>query len=75
MTVRHTPKEEREDAEANYFAMCLLMPEKLVHKECDKLLAAGMWDENGVRMLARKFAVSDVVMSIRLMQLKRMSLP
>lgn len=67
--------EDEEDAEANYFAMCLLMPQHMVHSEVDRLVMAKQWDESGVRSLARTFGVSEIVMTIRLTQLGRIVPP
>lgn len=60
----------KEDEEANYFAMCLLMPESQVretareHPEID-IVDGG----SGLNALADKFLVSEQMMLIRLMQL------
>lgn len=70
--------ELEEDAEANYFAICLLMPEKLVHAELDRLLTTlpHVADENEVvRRMAKKFDVGVVMMVCRLEQLGRMMPP
>lgn len=67
--------EAEEDAEANYFAMCLLMPQHMVHSEVDRLVMAKKWDEAGVKQLARTFGVSEIVMTIRLTQLGRILPP
>lgn len=65
------------DAEANLFAECLLMPENLVRDELDSLLKArgtkviDLFDENNtvIKELAKKFAVTEAVMFLRLNKL------
>lgn len=58
-----------QEAEADYFAMCLLMPEPMLRVEAKKLAGRGFFVEDVVRMLARQFAVSDMVMTLRMQQL------
>lgn len=61
---------QEQEQEANYFAICLLMPKALVITELDKLLTAGETDEEIiVDRLARKFHVGIVRMTIRLREL------
>lgn len=70
--------EREEDAEANVFAICLLMPETLIHSELDAMLKKlhPIADEDViVRRMAKKFAVSEVMMVCRLVQLGRMMPP
>lgn len=55
------------EAEANYFAMCLLMPSHLVKKEVAKVQ---LTDDEAIKTLAKKFDVSITAMAIRLSQLK-----
>jgi Zn-dependent peptidase ImmA (M78 family) len=62
-----TPHEERE---ANRFASALLMPAGLVAEESADLDLA---EETAVATLARRFAVSEQAMSIRLQQLNVLS--
>lgn len=57
------------EAEANYFAFCLLMPEDLVRKELQKLKTTDLCDDRFIVALARKFAVPVGIMAIRLGQL------
>jgi len=57
------------EAEANYFAMCLLMPAQMVKDEVKKLTIDITSDET-VKVLAKKFDVSLTMMAIRLAQLK-----
>lgn len=59
-----------EEKEANYFAMCLLMPEELVRREVSKMGGNfDLEDDKAMRALANKFGVSIAVMTIRLGQL------
>jgi Zn-dependent peptidase ImmA (M78 family) len=60
---------DRENREANLFAMCLLMPEKLVRSEVDKSGGIDLCDDEPIRELAKKFGVSISLMTIRLAQL------
>lgn len=65
-----TPDEEKE---ANYFAMCLLMPEDLLNKEIKRM--GGNFDiEDGkaIKRLADKFKVSVAVMTLRLGQISEL---
>lgn len=57
------------EAEANAFAMELLMPEFLMRQEMAKLKHIDIEDEKAVETLAKKFRVSRQVMTIRLGQL------
>ena len=57
------------DREANYFAMCLLMPEQFVHAEVKKMGGFDVEDGSKIERLARKFKVSVPLMTIRLAQL------
>ena len=73
------PKTEvEEEAEANYFAVCLLMPATLVHKELDAMLSKmhPIADEDViVRRMAKKFGVGETMMIARLVELGRMMPP
>ena len=64
-------KVSQEDEEANYFAMCLLMPADFVEAEIKKCGLIDLTDERspGLKKLARKFGVSEALMTIRLGQL------
>lgn len=60
-------RHERDDAEANYFAMHLLVPtDRLVMavRQMGGIDVAG--DGSDVRKLARKFGVSETVMAFRI---------
>lgn len=58
-----------EDREADYFAMCLLMPEAFVRRELARMGGVELSDDKALRLLARKFAVSLGLMALRLGQL------
>lgn len=59
-----------EDMEADYFAMCLLMPEEFVRQEVRSMGGFDIEDEKAMRVLARKFQVSVPLMALRLGQIK-----
>lgn len=59
-----------EDLEANYFAMCLLMPEDFVRREVKAMGGFDIEDQKSLAQLARKFQVSVPLMMLRLGQLK-----
>jgi Zn-dependent peptidase ImmA (M78 family) len=64
------------EEEANLFARCLLMPEHMLRAEIKRLVAAGevgdlIDDANPcIPRLAKRFGVSTVVMTMRLMELE-----
>lgn len=60
---------EVEEAEANYFAMCLLMPEDIVRREVRRLGGIDLADDKHFIILARKFQVNVGMMGIRIGQL------
>ena len=60
---------EKQDHEANLFAMCLLMPEKLVRAEVARMGGVDLCDDEPLKQLAHKFRVSISLMAIRLGQL------
>lgn len=58
------------EEEANYFAMCLLMPEKLVKEEMALInLDLDLADDTYIKELSKRFGVSQTAMMIRLVQL------
>lgn len=58
------------DQEANYFAICLLMPEEFVRREIEKIPSGlDVSDDRQMTTLAGKFNVSIGLMAIRLSQL------
>lgn len=70
MTAGETDYIKQDDREANYFAMCLLMPEQFVRKE---VAAMGgrfdMADDNQLKILAKRFEVGVGMMTLRLSQI------
>jgi len=46
---------EKQDHEANLFAMCLLMPEKLVRAEVARMGGVDLCDDEPLKQLAHKF--------------------
>ena len=68
--MRAIPEGDIEEREANYFAMCLLMPEKFVREEIAKMGGSiDLADDKQIRILANKFQVSIAMMTVRLGQL------
>lgn len=63
------PQVERE---ANYFAMCLLMPEHFVRQEIKEIFKNGIdiLEDKNIKKLADKFQVSEQLMIMRLTQLE-----
>lgn len=57
------------DSDANYFAMCLLMPEDLLRCEVKKCQCGDIFDDRWVQRLADRFKVEKNLMLIRLGQL------
>ena len=57
------------EREANYFAICLLVPEQMLHDEFAKLTPAERDIDHCVRILAERFQVSQQVMALRLNEL------
>lgn len=67
-----TPKELRQEKQANAFAAALLMPKSLVQQEYEKLSAREkqLTDDNIVKKLSSVFKVSEIAMTYRLMNLE-----
>jgi Zn-dependent peptidase ImmA (M78 family) len=62
--------DERREREANYFAMCLLMPEKLVRRWVREHGSGFDWgDDDSLGLLAKDFGVSMTLAAIRLSDL------
>lgn len=59
-----------EDNEADYFAMCLLMPEEFVRREVRSAGGIDIADDKGMAKLAKKFGVSTTAMALRIGQIK-----
>lgn len=55
-----------EEAEANLFAVHLLMPEALVRQEVKRMKAFDLTNDKHIAELARRFQVPNSVMAIRL---------
>ena len=61
---------EEQEREANLFAMYLLMPEEMVRKQVKKLGGSlDINDDKNIKTLARKFAVSEQLMTLRIAQI------
>jgi len=60
---------EDKEQEANYFAICLLMPEALVRREVESLGPLDLLNDVKVAKLARKFEVPISLMVLRLAEL------
>lgn len=58
-----------EDIEANFFALCLLMPEHLVRAEVRKMGGVDLGGNEDIRKLAKTFGVPETAMAVRLGQL------
>ena len=65
-----TKREEDQEAEANLFAMCLLMPRDFVIAEVRKMGGVDLLEDKQVGELAKKFGVSVALMTARLLQLQ-----
>lgn len=69
----------QEDREANYFAMCLLVPEELLRREVSEMKRRheqiDLCEDKTLKRLADKFKVSNTVMALRLEQVFPMSKP
>lgn len=63
------PNEREIEDEANEFAMHLLMPTEFLKAELAKLGGFDIEDEKAVQKLAKKFGVSQQIMTLRLGQL------
>lgn len=69
-------QQRQQEAEANYFAICLLMPRHWVHTELDKMMAGCVTDDQVlVKQMATKFGVSETMMTMRLVELGRLTSP
>lgn len=62
---------EEMDAEANYFAMCLLMPAPLLLADVDALGGLDACDDPNVRVLAKKYGVTEQMMTLRIYEVLR----
>jgi Zn-dependent peptidase ImmA (M78 family) len=57
------------DTEANYFAMCLLMPESFLRRDIEEMGGLDLTKDGPIRKLAQKYQVSIAMMTLRLAQL------
>lgn len=57
------------DMEANHFAMCLLMPEKFLRADIEKMGGIDICDDVAVEKLAKRYQVPVATMALRLGQL------
>lgn len=63
-------KEKQQDIEATMFAMAILMPEKFIRKALSEITERD--SEKVVKILAKQFEVSEIMMASRLTTLKIM---
>jgi len=59
----------KEEAEANAFAMSLLMPEILIKRELEKIVTVQRKEDEIVSKMASRFAVTETAMRSRLFDL------
>lgn len=59
---------EQENAEANLFARCLLMPEKFLRRDVTEPL--DVCEDARIEKLAKRYQVTEQMMIIRLCELK-----
>ena len=57
------------EQEANYFAMCLLMPEQFVRVDITAMGGIDLTEDRQIRDLAKRYQVSVAMMTLRLAQL------
>lgn len=73
-TARCIPGNPEQEAEANYFAMHLLVPDRALRAEIDKIGMVDICEDDPkktlVKQLARTFQVSDNVIAMRLSELR-----
>ena len=67
--MKESPVKNRQEHEANYFAMCLLIPERMLRKTIEDLGMEEFSDQN-IKTLANLFEVEHTVMMARLIQLR-----
>lgn len=70
MTVK-TQRELQMDREANYFAVCLLMPADMLKRDVATMYPDGLdlVDGKEIKTLAKRYQVSVTLMTARLMEL------
>lgn len=66
-----TPEERREEmeTEANYFAMCLLLPEDMVREDVERLRGEVDVGEM-IEKIAERYRVEAHIVTLRLVELK-----
>ena len=64
------PEANSKEAEANYFAMHLLMPSDLLRKEIRNIKSFDMNNERHMADLAKRFQVSQAILGYRLAMLQ-----
>lgn len=57
------------EREANYFAMCLLMPRDWLLADLKALGSIDVCDDPNIRKLAKKYGVSEQMMTVRIVDL------
>jgi hypothetical protein len=67
--MKSTRQEWDQEDEANLFAMCLLIPEKLIRADMDKIGKLNVDGDDRVRQLARRYCVTEQLMVNRLVKL------
>lgn len=55
-----------QEAEASYFARCLLMPKNLILEEINTMPKFSLLDDLQVHILAKRFQVNDSMMAYRI---------
>lgn len=56
-----------EETEANYFAMCLLIPRDCLLEDLRKLGGFDIADDAALKKLSKRYQVSTTVMALRIM--------
>lgn len=59
----------KEEAEANHFAMCLLMPAKFLLADLEALGSIDVCDDPNIRVLGKKYGVTEQMMTVRIYDL------
>lgn len=67
--VRRTAPDARHGAEANAFALELLIPTLFIRMDLEKLGGVDIDDERAIEKLAKRYRVSRTLMAVRLGQL------
>ncbi len=67
--------DQTQEREANYFAMCLLMPESFLRADLQKMGGIDLCDPDPLLKLAKRYGVSPAMMAIRIGMLFKDSVP